>query len=342
MTKWFEKNGPEGDVVISTRIRFARNLKSLPFPCKLKQSDKEKVNDQVIDAVLNGNMALSSRFKVIDIKSIPKYEAISLVEKHIISPQFASDNIDSRKLLLLDDYSISIMLNEEDHIRLQVMKEGLNFDEAYDIADKLDTYLDERLSFAFDDRLGYLTQCPTNLGTGMRASLQLHLPALEDSGAMDRISLSLSKLGLTLRGFYGEGTKPRGSMYQLSNQVTLGLSERLAINNLRDIAMQLIKQERAARFNIANNIELLDAIGRSYGILLNCKTLSNEEFLKLISNVRLGVSINEIKDVSFETINKLIIDVQPATLMMKENGSLSTDQRRRLRAEIVKDRLAKK
>lgn len=342
MTKWFEKNGPDGDVVISTRIRFARNLKTLPFPCKLKQSDREKVNEQVIDAVLNGNMALSSRFKVIDIKAIPKYEAISLVEKHIISPQFASDNNNSRKLLLLDDNSVSIMINEEDHIRLQVMREGLNFDDAYDTADKLDTFLDEKLSFAFDDRLGYLTQCPTNLGTGMRASLQLHLPALEDSGAMDRISLSLSKLGLTLRGFYGEGTKPKGSMYQLSNQVTLGLSEKLAINNLRDIAMQLIKQERAARYSIAKEIEFLDVIGRSYGILLNCRTLSNEEFLKLISNVRLGVSINEIKDISFETINKLIIDVQPSTLMMREDGKLSTSQRRRLRAEIVRDTLSKK
>lgn len=342
MTKWFEKNGPDGDVVISTRIRFARNLETLPFPCKLKQNDKEKVNDKIIDTVINGNMSLSSRFKVIDIKSIAKYESISLVEKHIISPQFASDNVNSRKLLLLDDYSVSIMMNEEDHIRLQVMKEGLNFDDVYDIADKLDTFLDQRLSFAFDDKLGYLTQCPTNLGTGMRASLQLHLPALENSGAMDRISVSLSKLGLTLRGFYGEGTKPKGSMYQLSNQVTLGLSEKLAINNLRDIAMQIIKQERASRFSMAKDIEVLDIIGRSYGILLNCKTLSNEEFLKLISNVRLGVAINEIKDVSFETINKLIIDVQPATLMMRENGNLSVEQRRRLRAEVVKDRLYKK
>ena len=338
MKKWYEQNGEEGDVIVSTRIRLARNLREYPFPTKLTKEGKQKVSELVRDAVLNGNSAIYNRFQYVEMEKLTEVEAVSLVERHLISPEFASER-EGRALLLMDDESVSIMINEEDHVRLQVMKQGLSLEEAYDLADKLDTLLDETLSFAFDDRLGFLTQCPTNLGTGMRASLMLHLPALQESGAMSRIAANLSKLGLTMRGIYGEGTSPKGAMYQLSNQVTLGLSEQAAINNLKDIAMQLVSQERKARDSMARHLETLDAIGRSVGILQNARLLSNEEFMKLISNVRLGVGMGIIKKISYDTINALTIEAQPATLMKDVGETLSSTKRDERRAQLVKEKL---
>ena len=271
--------------------------------------------------------------------SLTQTDAVSLVERHLVSPEFASER-EGRGLLLMKDESVSIMINEEDHLRIQVMQQGLALDEVYQMANRLDTLLDERLKFAFDDRLGYLTQCPTNLGTGMRASLMLHLPALQDSGAMNRIAGNLSKLGMTIRGLYGEGTQPKGALYQLSNQVTLGLSEEAAISNLKDIALQLVAQERAARKNLVKQIETQDAIGRSLGILRYAKLLNNDEFMKLISNVRLGISMGYIDHISYDQINTLMIEAQPATLMKQAGKNLSPMERDQKRAELVSGQMA--
>lgn len=339
MSKWYETAGDQGDVIVSTRIRLARNLRDYPFPCKLQKDDMLKVDEIVKDAVLNGNSAIAGEFDYVDMGSLSQTEAVSLVERHLISPEFASER-EGRGLLLMKDESVSMMINEEDHLRIQVMQQGLALDQAYEMADRLDTLLDERLNFAFDDRLGYLTQCPTNLGTGMRASLMLHLPALQDSGAMNRIAGNLSKLGLTIRGFYGEGSQPRGALYQLSNQVTLGLSESAAIGNLKDIALQLVSQERAARESIARHLETQDAIGRSLGILRNARLLNNDEFMKLISNVRLGISMGIIDNISFDQINALMIEAQPATLMQSTGKNLAPPERDKRRAELVRERLS--
>lgn len=336
--KWYEKSGENGETVISSRIRFARNISNLPFPCRMSVSDKHKVVNMVKNAVLQGNSALSERFKFIDMENISQEEAISLVERHIVSPEFISDR-EGRGLLLLDDESISIMINEEDHIRLQVMKEGFSLDEVYDICDKIDTMLDENLKFAFDEKLGYLTQCLTNLGTGMRASVMLHLPALQDRKAIGRISQNLSKLGLTIRGTYGEGTEPKGAMYQLSNQVTLGISEKVAINNLKNIAVQLINQEQELREKIVTEPEVIDIIYRSKGILKNAYLISNDESIKLLSNIRLGVSLGMIKDISLDLINRLIVELQPATLMESQNKNMSSQERDICRAKLLKEKL---
>ena len=234
------------NVVISTRVRLARNLKNYPFPCKLSQQGREEVIEKVRDAVKNGNSVLADDFSYIKMSELDPRQSVSLVEKRLVSPEFVSDTA-GRALLLSSDERLSIMLNEEDHIRLQVITPGLSLEQAYDTADKLDTLLDERLDFAFDEKLGYLTQCPTNLGTGMRASVMLHLPALEKSNAISRIAGNLSKLGLIIRGAHGEGTEPKGAMYQLSNQITLGISEKAAIENLKNITDQLAAQEEQAR-----------------------------------------------------------------------------------------------
>lgn len=338
MSKWYNKIGPQGDVVISTRIRFARNLNSFPFPCKL--SEKQKV--EVINLVKNviSEDEIGKELKYVDLRSLSKVDRVSLVERHITSPNFVEETY-GRGLFLSDDESVSIMINEEDHIRLQVIIPGLNFEDSYSIADKLDDTLDKKLSFAFDDNLGYLTQCPTNLGTGMRASVMLHLPALRESGVMEKISSNLSKLGLVLRGIYGEGTEPKADFYQLSNQVTLGLSEKASIKNLEDVTMQLISQERNARSEMIKHIEFIDLIHRSYGVLKNARLLSNNEFMKLISNVRLGAAAGEIKDLSLESIDSLIIKVQPAMLPLEEKKDLTANQREQLRAEIIRNALNK-
>lgn len=326
------------EVVISTRVRLARNLKDYPFPCKLGKQGKEKVIESVRDALINGNSAIASDFKYIKMTELDPRQSVSLVEKRLVSPEFISEG-EGRALLLNGDESLSLMLNEEDHIRLQVIKKGLALEEAYDIADKLDTLLDERLDFAFDSKLGYLTQCPTNLGTGMRASVMLHLPALEKSKAVARIGGNLSKLGLTIRGAHGEGTEPKGALYQLSNQVTLGISEKAAIENLKNITLQLAAQEEQARLRLCSSIEIQDAISRSLGILRSALVISHDEALKLLSNVRLGILSGQISDVTIEQTDELMTAVEPATLSVSLGKSLSPHDRDIERAKLLRSKL---
>ena len=328
------------DVVISTRIRFARNLKEYPFPCRLSEDKKRKVASIIKEAVLEGHSAISDRFKYIQMSELTQEEAVSLVERHLVSPEFISGR-QGRGLLLLNDESVSIMINEEDHVRIQVINRGMKLNETYELADKIDTLLDERLDFAFDEKLGYLTQCPTNIGTGMRASLMLHLPALQESGAMGKIAASLSKLGIVIRGLYGENTDPSGAIYQLSNQVTLGITEQEAIKNLHDIAMQLVAQERNTREQLSENINMLDSIYRSYGILSYAKLISNSECMKLLSNVRFGVEMGCF-EFDFDTLDRLFIEIQPATLMKNIGKKLTPAERDHIRAELVRTALTPK
>lgn len=327
------------DVVISTRVRLARNLKDYPFPCRLSTQGKEKIIEKVKSAIENSNSPISKDFSFIRMSELTPQQGVSLVERRLVSPEFISES-QGRALLLSKDESISIMINEEDHIRLQVINNGLSLEDTYDIADKLDTLLDENLDFAFDDKLGYLTQCPTNLGTGMRASVMLHLPALEKSRAIGRIAGNLSKLGLTIRGAHGEGTEPNGALYQLSNQVTLGISEKAAIENLKNITMQLISQENQARTRLCSSIDIQDAISRSLGILKSALVISHDEALKLLSNVRLGIVSGQIKNVSTETVDKLMLSVEPATLSVNLNKNLSPHERDIERAKLIQSSLA--
>ena len=326
------------DVVISTRIRLARNLKDYPFPCKLNSQGREKVIEKVRDAVKKSNSPVASDFSFIKMSELTSSQSVSLVEKRLVSPEFISET-DGRALLISKDECFSIMINEEDHIRLQVITKGLSLEQAYDTADKLDTLLDENLDFAFDEKLGYLTQCPTNLGTGMRASVMLHLPALEKSRAISRIAGNLSKLGLTIRGAHGEGTEPKGALYQLSNRVTLGISEKAAIENLKNITEQLIAQENQARERLCSSIDIQDAISRSLGILRSALVISHDEALKLLSNVRLGIVSKQITDVSTETIDKLMLAVEPATLTVSLNKNLSAHDRDIERAKLIRAEL---
>ncbi|MFR3237451.1 MAG: protein arginine kinase [Acutalibacter sp.] len=338
--KWYEKSGNCGDVVCSTRVRLARNLKQFPFPAKATDPQREAVEQKVRDALLSGNSILSKEFRFVPLENASEEEAVSLVERHIVSPEFISDRR-GKAVLISDDESISIMVNEEDHLRIQVLREGFSLKEAAETADRIDTLLSETLDFAYDPEFGYLTQCPTNLGTGMRASVMLHLPALTENGAMPRIASNLSKLGLTLRGTYGEGSKSVGGLYQLSNQITLGLSENEAIENLRSITVQLMEEERKARSQMAQDVAWQDKIDRAAGILKTARVLSSSECMELLSYVRFGISVGILQGVTTEELNGLMVNVQPGTLMAKAGKPLDQNQRDVLRATKVREVCAK-
>lgn len=332
--KWYEKAGEQGGVVVSSRIRLARNLKNYPFPNKASLEQKKEIAEKVKRALEESNSTLANSFSFIPMEDISRIQAVSLVEKHLISPEFASDR-NGRYLMLSKDESISIMINEEDHIRIQVLGSGLSLNECYDTANNLDTLLDNVLGFAFNNKLGYLTQCPTNLGTGMRASLMLHIPATEKNRSINRISGNLTKLGMELRGTFGEGSDAKGSLYQLSNQITLGLSEHNAIENLKNIASQLIDQEEKALKETAKSIETQDVISRSLALLKSARLMSNDEAMKLISNVRAGMFTGLIANADYAKLNRLNEQIQPATLMTAEGKELTPQQRDIKRAEIL-------
>lgn len=338
--KWYKKSGNCGDVVCSTRVRLARNLKQYPFPARATIKQREAVEQKVRDALMSGNSILSKEFRFLPLDHLSEEEAVSLVERHIVSPEFISDRR-GKAALISEDESFSIMINEEDHLRIQVLREGLSLKEAAETADRIDTLLSETLEFAYDPEFGYLTQCPTNLGTGMRASVMLHLPALTESGAMSRISANLSKLGLTIRGTYGEGSKAIGALYQLSNQITLGLSENEAIENLQSITVQLMEEERKARAQMSDEIVWQDKIDRAAGILKTARVLSSSEFMELLSYIRFGISTGVLQGLTIEELNALSVKVQPATLMAQAGKSLDQNERDVLRAKLAREVCAK-
>ncbi len=321
------------EAVVSTRIRLARNLSDVPFPSRMNVAQKIELCDKVSDIAKE-----IMDFQRIDMKNLTRTQAVSLVEQHLISPEFISDT-EGKTLLLSKDKTVSIMINEEDHLRIQVIKSGLELIEAYAIADELDNKLSEKLSFAFSEKLGYLTQCPTNLGTGMRASLMLHLPALKNTRALSKIATNLSKLGLTIRGIYGENSDSVGDLYQLSNQVSLGISERAAIDNLKNIATQLVSQEIKARDRMVSDIGTVDTICRSLGILKNARVVDHNEAMNLLSNIRLGVAQKIIESLTLDSIDKLICDIQPASIMENYGESLTPQQRDIKRADYLRERL---
>lgn len=321
-------------IVLSTRVRLARNLKDYPFPARLSPEEKKQVNEEVI-AALQGEDGADLRR--IDMAALSSSEAVSLAERHLISPEFTS-NAEGRTLLLSDDETVSIMLCEEDHVRIQIIEPGLALEKAFAKADALDERLSRGVQVAFDEKLGYLTQCPTNLGTALRASVMLHLPALSRAGLMPRLSSTIAKLGLTLRGTYGEGSKPVGELFQLSNQVTLGISEQAAIQNLGAIARQIIDQEAQSRESLRSDNVFIDKIYRARGILGSAYMLSCSECTELLSLVRLGAALG-LLDIPLEALNRLLTEIQPATINVAAGRVCPPAQRDVMRAQKVKEAL---
>lgn len=332
MSSWYQTKGPKDDIAVSSRIRLARNLSGIPFPARMTNSQRADLNAKVKKAITESNTPFSKSLKYIDMRDVPETQKYAMVERHIISPEFAKLK-DESAVILSPDESISIMIGEEDHIRIQVISSGLQLTEAYDVAERIDSLLHGSLQFAFDSNLGFLTECPTNLGTGLRASVMLHLPALENSGEIEELANSIAKIGFTVRGMYGEGSKSAAALYQVSNQVTLGLSEKNALENLKIITTQLMEKELESRKKI-DTISLEDICWRALAILQNARILSSSEMMQLISRVKLGQSMGILKIDALPI--KILVEAQPFMLMQKY-GILEPKDRDIYRANMVRD-----
>ncbi len=332
---WYNEIGKENDVVVSSRIRFARNIADYPFDTMIDETSCREVIEKVESALGDG-------FEKIDVSALSSVEAYALVEKHYISPNFAKKRR-PHALLKNKKQNVSVMVCEEDHIRLQCILPGLSLDEAYRTSCVYDEMLDEKLNIAFDSELGYLTHCPTNLGLGMRASVMLFLPALTMTRSIERLSVQLSNLGLVIRGMYGEGSEPDGCLYQISNRVTMGVTEEDTIKKLNDIVMQICEKERAARNNIKSDSysALADRVGRSYGILKYARIISSKEFMRLFSDVRLGIALGITEGLTYEKMGEIMIGVLPANLILRNGGkNISDSERDILRADYIRKELA--
>ncbi len=341
MNKWFEKtnNTTDSILVVSTRIRLARNLSDLPFPDIMTEEQKTEVITRVDKALNSAKFAKDVTLNKIDMEKISDIEANAMAERRIISPQFAQ-NRKGRALFLSEDESVAVLVNEEDHIRIQVLASGSDLPVCLKLATEIDAFLDAKLGFAFDETLGYLTQCPTNLGTGLRASVMLHLPMMESAKIIENLSNTISKLGMTIRGSMGEGSSSQGALYQISNQVTLGISEQNAIDNLMSIVNQVIKQEEALRKKAYENdvISTNDKIFRAYGLLSQARLLSTEELLRLLSLIRLGASIGVLKaDIS--VLNTLLFETGAYQLSLKYGEIPTSKKRDELRADLIREKL---
>jgi len=338
MPKWLKGMGPESDIVISSRIRIARNIESMPFPHYLNDEKSKEIIDMVYKTIIGANSSIANNFDLIKIKEINLVDRLNYVEKHLISPTLAR-NILGGAVAINKEETISIMINEEDHIRIQCLLPGLQLDHCLDMGDKIDDLLEENIKYTFDEQLGYLTSCPTNVGTGIRASVMVHLPALSLTGYINGVFHIASKIGLTVRGIYGEGTQYLGNIYQISNQVTLGASEEEIVANLKNVTMQIIQNERTARDHLlkTKSIELEDKVFRSYGVLKNARLLTSNEAMQLISDVKLGVNLELIKEVTTERLNELIAIIQPGYLQKYFKSELTGIERDVKRAQLVRE-----
>jgi protein arginine kinase len=335
MSKWYEASGPQHETVLSSCIRLSRNLCGIPFPAGLGESKKKEVLQKICDVISDENSSVYRKFHAVRLDSLELGTVIALAERGAVTADFI-ENRGGRGLLVSDDESKCIMVNGEDHFLFQVRQSGLSLQDAYSAADHLDTIFDKSLHFAFDKRLGYLTCNPALLGTGMVASLLLHLPALDDTGAAARIASNLQPLGISLRSVVNTDSGPCGAVYRLSNRMTLGLSEQEAITNLNGIAGQIIAQERAARNNLIQDISVQDTVGRSLGIFRSARLMSYAEFLNLASMIRFGIAAGFLKEINICQIDSLAMLVQPANLEQNAGRKLLPDEKRALRAKLVR------
>lgn len=339
-SEWMKGNGPESDIVISSRVRLARNIQSIPFPILATNQHAGETLERVKAVLDSEELNEISRFQLIELAELPDLSKRVLVEKHLISPALVNE---SRRgaVVLSENESISIMVNEEDHLRIQILYPGLQVKEAWDLASQIDDIFEGQLDFAFDERRGYLTSCPTNVGTGMRASVMMHLPALVLTQQINRILSAISQLGLVVRGLYGEGSEATGNLFQISNQITLGKSEDDIVDNLFGVVTQIIGHERAAREKLLSEsrIRILDRVNRSYGILSHAAVMDSKEAAQRLSDVRLGHELGLIEQVNTNTLIELLVMTQPGFLQQYAGEDLSPEERDLRRAELIRAKL---
>ena len=336
--EWLRGEGPHHQIVISSRVRFARNLRDRPFPGWAKKAERTSILDLVRPCVEElSEMQDSFSESLQDISALDRQV---LVERHLISREHAAKGAGSA-VVVNRRQTLSVMINEEDHLRMQSIRSGLQLKQAFKLVDKIDTALENRLEFAFDERLGYLTACPTNVGTGMRASAMLHLPGLVLSELINQVIQAVSKIGLAVRGLYGEGTEAMGNLFQISNQTTLGEKEEEIINRLTKVIETIIEKEHDARQVLLQKKPntLSDQIGRAYGVLTFAHAMASKEALNLLSIIKLGVDLGAFPEERRLPIDELFIDTQPAHLQKSSQQKLNAEERDHLRAQIIRERL---
>jgi protein arginine kinase len=340
MSKWYIDKGPESDVVLSCRVRIARNFQEYPFPHRATSETRKRILERSTQAVFAGSSALSEQFRFVDYEALPEVEKQLMIEKHLVSKELLERPKETGVIIDRDE-SISIMLNEEDHIRIQCLGSGLQLEKLYYTANRLDDLIAETIPLAWDDQVGYLTCCPTNMGTGIRASAMLHLPALVMTGYIRGVLESVVKLGVAVRGLFGENTDATGNIFQISNQITLGKTETDIVAGVHSIALQIVEQERQLRFELLrqNGIRLEDKILRSYGILSHTRIISTEETLQRLSDVRLGVHLGLLPMLEETCLNELMLNIQPGSIQKNAGRALKPDARDMTRAEIIQQTL---
>jgi protein arginine kinase len=334
--EWLRGSGPESDIVMCSRIRLARNLADFPFINRASRSERVEIEALVKTCIGGPGFELTYQ----DVNGLNDLDRQFLVERQLISRELKASE-GPRGVAIGPQENVSIMVNEEDHLRIQVIHSGLSLPEVWERINRLDDQLEAHLNYAFSPQLGYLTACPTNVGTGIRVGVMLHLPALVQTKQIEKVFRALHKINLAVRGLYGEGTQAFGDFYQISNQQTLGKSERELIKNLSDVVPQIISYERQARGALVNERRqhLHDQVSRAYGVLKTAHTISSEETMHLLSSVRMGINLGLIDDLEIPTVNELFIHTQPAHLQKIQGKKLEGDLRRAARADYIRHRL---
>jgi len=336
---WLSGKGRNSDIVLSSRVRFARNISGIPFPTVADADTRQKVLSYVRIAVEKGEAFRKGDFH--STSDLSQMDKSFLLERHLVSPEFVREQDGFKGIFVGEDERISIMINEEDHIRTQSIRSGLEIKSTWEEANRLDDELSKFLEFDFDSDFGYLTSCPTNVGTGIRASVLIHLPGLVLTKEVDKVISRITKMGLTVRGFYGEGTEVLGNLFQISNQTTLGKSEEDIVESLEKITQQIIEYEEKSRSTLIRDAgeQIEDKIWRAYGILKYARVLTSDEVLNLLSALRLGMGMETLSGIDLKSINQLLILTQPAHLQKYYGYQMNADQRDKKRAELLRERL---
>ena len=337
--EWLRGSGPMSEVVISSRIRLARNIAGYPFLARCSRGQRSTIEHKTRDTILNSQIAPQTLY--VDLEAAPQTDRDLLVERHLISkPHAAAEG--ARGVAVGENETVSIMINEEDHLRIQVLRSGLQLEEAWEQINKIDDALEAKLDYSFHPRFGYLTACPTNVGTGIRVSVMLHLPALKLTSEIEKVFRAAKDMRLAVRGLYGEGTEATGDFYQISNQTTLGKSEEEIISDFKHLVIpKIIDYEHHARRTLLNDktVALDDKVFRALGTLRHARLITSEDTLSMLSHLRLGVNLGRIKDIDVRTINELFLLTQPAHLQKIQGKRLDGDVRRQARAEYIRARL---
>lgn len=337
-SEWLKGTGPSSNIVLSSRTRLARNLDKAPFSNWANKKQLEDILKTVKDVILSVSFLKNALF--LRLKDMSEVDRLFLVERHLMSPEHAK-NVEYKALIVDPKEIVSIMVNEEDHLRIQVMQSGFSLMECWRIIDEIDTELSKKLPFAYSAKWGYLTACPTNTGTGLRGSVMCHLPALVFAGQIGRVLQAIAKLGLNIRGLYGEGTEATGNIFQISNQVSMGIAEEDIVDSIDRIANQVISREDATRKAITqkNKDALVDRVLRAYGTLKSAHIITSSETVALLSAIRLGVDLALIKNLDRRMVNELFILTQPAHLQKMEGRALDPNERDIKRADLIRAKL---